>query len=286
MKTRRIIYGLILLCSLLPLFAIRNQNEVLYDSDIIIKTSAAYTITDPNSNTVWDISSDISVNIQWNPSGDYFSVYIYIYKGGVEIAYLGEFNDVGSSQISLDASVLDLEPGSDYQIQLYSASILPMYLATSDYFTVVNTNYQESITVITPSINNVWRQGQSYDIRWNWTGYQEYVDINLICYSDTSNSMAIIESEVNNGEYFFSVPDRLGNANDYKIRVEMYSLGLWGGKTDQRWAFSDYFTISTNPSNSGNSNNSISGINLFIIIGIVSTLIIVIINKENNREHK
>ncbi|MFX1512200.1 MAG: Ser-Thr-rich GPI-anchored membrane family protein [Promethearchaeota archaeon] len=104
--------------------------------------------------------------------------------------------------------------------------------------TSVTIEYNEPITITSPSTSSKWEKGQNYTITWTPTNVSDQVAIGLLEGENGTLISNIAYGIENDGEFDWFIKPHLESRSDYYIYI--FSLNDY----DEVWGFSDYFEIS------------------------------------------
>lgn len=183
------------------------------------QTSAGITLTSPRSGDTFYAGSVMP--IRWTTQfASESTVTIYIYKGASsdtpEIITVENETDHGSFDFQIPA---DYPPGGDYYVHI------EFYYADFFFFDqAVVTIAQPSIVVNQPSGRVRFTAGEILSVRWQSTGIEGEVGIDLLHrLSTTPNQYGVVESLTartsNDGNFDWTIPSDISGGDFYRIRV-------------------------------------------------------------------
>ncbi len=136
-----------------------------------------------------------------------------------------------------------------------------------------NSLNDNTITIINPTANSTWRQGNQSLIQWNCNYDLSNIDTLIIKLDkDDLSILAIVQEENIQEQYLLVIPETVEDGNDYRIYIQIWN------SMEEIHKHSEFFTISREVSKPS-SNNYISGYNLFIVFGIISLISLVLLKK-------
>ncbi len=176
---------------------------------------ADITIITPNSSSSWDVGTTQSIT--WTSTGNVNNVAIDLYQGDI---YL-ETISIGTSNDGSYNWVIPSHLGEANTYQLLTSDFINLSISDySDYFTITNDiiiNDAPEITILTPTSNITWKQGNQYLIEWGYDGGSPNFDTMVLnLYKGDQNVMAIVEQEYSYDHYSFVIPETVGNGDDFQ----------------------------------------------------------------------
>ncbi len=240
-------------------------------------------INNPNKLSSWKAGS--TQTILWITSENINNVAIDLYKDN-------SFEETIAIITSNDGSYYweiptHLNKASVYRIIISDFIDLAIF-GMSEFFSIsndiitINDNNSNSnnnslndsiITIINPIANTTWRQGNQSLIQWNYNYDSSNIDTLIIKLYKGDLSILAVVQEVNiQNQYLLVIPETIEDSNDYCIYIQLwYSM-------EEIHKHSEFFTISREV-NKPNSNNYISGYNLFIVFGIISLISLMLLKR-------
>ena len=210
-----------------------------------LKTSEGETITvtNPNSNTVWEAGT--TQYIRWIYTGiiDYVDIYLRNGEQGVYDRRIGEnIPNHPSGECWFEWTIPnDLFYSTNYQIIMGSWTLDGHYIDDkSEYFTIIEEH--KSITVTNPIQGESWVAGNTqepYYVRWESTGYAlENPQIDIILIKGGSHVFSFT-AKISSSYAFCWLPNDLLYGEDYYFRIEENTNNIFGE--------SPFFTITEDP---------------------------------------
>jgi len=189
------------------------------------------TVVSPNGGETWTMGEE--VDIEWTSQDVPGDMRIDLYRGnGVLVDKLWR---TGSSNGSISWTVRsDLDPGSDYYIQIGSFDN-PDVVDTSDENFTVQSGTGPQITLTYPSGGEELPIGGEVEIEWTSQNIGGDVDIRLYeGYAENGRTIAI--NTANDGSHTWRVPSDLAPGDEYYIFIiSRENRSVWGD--------SDFFEI-------------------------------------------
>jgi len=263
--------------------SIYGISEFFELSDYIYIGQNTVTINNPNKLTSWKAGS--IETILWIASENINNVAIDLYKDNsfVETLAIITSNDGSYSweiPTHLNEETTYCIIVSDF-IDLAIFGMSELFSISNDIVTNndnnSNTNYNNlndnTITIINPTANTTWKQGNQSLIQWNCNYDLSNIDTVIIkLYKDDLSILAIVQEENIQDQYLLVIPETIEDGNDYRIYIQ-----LWNS-VEEIHQHSEFFTISRMVSKP-NSENYISGYNLFIVFGIISLISLMLLKR-------
>ncbi len=201
----------------------------LPDDGVEVLPNAAGTVTvlSPNGGETWTMGQEIE--IEWTSENVSADFRIDLYRGnGVLVDKLWRTYDSGGSLTWMVRS--DLDPGSDYYIQISSFDD-PDVTDTSDGDFTIQSGTGPQITPTYPDGGEELFVGEEVEIEWTSQFVSGDVEIRLY-QGYAENGRTIAEDTPNDGSYTWTVPSDLIPGDEYYIFISSRENGSVWGDTD------------------------------------------------------
>jgi 5-hydroxyisourate hydrolase-like protein (transthyretin family) len=186
------------------------------DSDFMVTTGLAVTVTSPDGGDVWRMGS--THTIQWASSGIASNLNIELYTTingytQLERVVAADVPNSGSYNWKIPT---DERVDGHYLIAVSSVD----YPEVSDFSDAVFTLTNAVALELTAPIPNArWSKESSRLIKWDTVGSVPHVDLYLL----KSGTDTLIEKNVaNTNGYLWTIPDSLATGDDYRIFIQGY----------------------------------------------------------------
>ncbi len=201
------------------------------------------TITNPNSNTVWEAGTSQFIKWYYTGSIDYVNITvlipIYYYHKTVLIGENIPNDPTGESWYEW-AIPSDYRHFTNYKIMVRAEGFNTFTGDFSEEFTIIEEH--KSITVTNPTDNTVWEAGSSYWVNWESTGYSLFDSpINIELFKGESFIYRpALWTFTDLDSFYYTLPNDLLYGDDYYIKIVDRRDSTIFGK-------SPYFTITEDP---------------------------------------
>ena len=206
-------------------------------------TQPSIIITSPSGKETWQIGSTQTIKWITNNIPSTTEMYVtFVDKGGANYAQNTVINK-GSLTITVPPILIS---GGQYKIKVLTEDNKYFGLS-NDYFTIVSSTPQPSITVTSTFGNNTLVRGNTYNITWTASGFATSDMVSIKLYgpytpsSDNPSSIVLTKNlPVNSGSYSWNISSDI-TPGDYSVQV----YGITG---DNNWLASGnskIFTVTT-----------------------------------------
>lgn len=204
---------------------ISNQSGAVYEySDYFFIDSRFIEVTYPDADSTWYQGEIYTIN--WNSDDAGYYLKIELYRGGSYYSTISS-NAYNKGYYAWEVPST-ITSSSSYRIKITSNTYSGTY-DYSEYFSIES----YTITVTSPSEEEVVYQGESYPITWS-SDVAGNVRIEL--YKDDSYYKTITSSTHKQGTYYWSVSQSLPVDSSYKIKItSLFYSNVYD--------YSDYFSI-------------------------------------------
>jgi len=171
------------------------------------------TVTSPNGGEEWEQGS--SHDITWTS-------YNFTDNVKIELEMIDRHREILVPSTENDGSwqwdIPEDQPEDDwYVIIISNANDTDPWDASDEPFSIISSNPEESITIISPNGGENWYQGNSYNITWTSSNYTGYIQIDLLSAGILLETLATEIEDI--GSWQWNIPEDQEIGDSFTISI-------------------------------------------------------------------